>query len=71
MRSRDLEQDGGLLVCNRCLRCLLVRESVIPREVDSNLWEAHLEDLELPKVLVEKITTYMAKVREDPKVVIA
>jgi hypothetical protein len=43
------------------LRCLLVRESVIPREVDSNLWEAHLEDLELPKVLVEKIATYMAR----------
>ena len=50
---RDLEDDGRLLVRDGRLRRKLVRERVAPRKVDSDLGEAQLEELELPKVLVQ------------------
>lgn len=40
VRCGNLEDDAGFLVCNRGLRCELIRQCIAPREVDSNLGES-------------------------------
>ena len=55
MGSSDLEEDGGLLVGDRCLHGDLVGEGIVPGEINPNLREAQLEEFELAKILVKEI----------------
>ena len=60
----NLKYNGGLLVCDRRLSSQLVGECIAPREVDSDLGEAQLEELELPKVLVQQVLGFTMLVKK-------
>lgn len=56
MGDSDLEQHRRFLVCDGRLSNQLVGERVVPRKVDSDFGESELQQFQLSKVFVQKIS---------------